>query len=57
MLDAMATLLRTAGMILLLGGMSPALAGVAWMEIGRQAGPRAIHWPPESYGRRAPARR
>ena len=73
MLDAMATILRTAGMILLLGGMSPALAGIAWMETRHVAGvrgviichigppargtPGRIHWPPEFHARKAPARR
>jgi hypothetical protein len=38
MLEPMAAFFRTAGMILLLGGVSPALAGIAWMEIGRPLG-------------------
>jgi hypothetical protein len=73
MLDQMAAVLRAAGMILLLGGMSPALAGIAWLEVHRPVAgahliichigpPRLgasgrIHWPPEFHGRKAPAHR
>ena len=58
MLDTMVCFLRTAGMILLLGGMSPALAGIAWMESQLpDGGPKRLHPPPESHGRKAPAPR